>query len=112
VNCCSVLLLQPAQQRVLMARGAVAADVAAGGGNAAGSLQAVARGLAGLSSGGGSSVAGVLSGAQQQLWLADRAALQQAGVAGCSAVPSGAQSALLQAVPGGYALLVLGERPR
>jgi hypothetical protein len=45
-------------------------------------------------------------------WLPDRSALQQAGVAAWPAVPSGVQSALVQAVPGGALLVVLAERPR
>jgi hypothetical protein len=50
---------------------------------------------------------------QQQVWLPDRSALQQAGVSSWGFVPEGVQSALLQAVPGGkQLLLVLAERPR
>jgi hypothetical protein len=55
----------------------------------------------------------VLPAGQQQLWLPDRSALQQAGVGSWGFVPEGVQSALLQALPGGkQLLLVLAERPR
>lgn len=60
-----------------------------------------------------SSSSSVLPAGQQQLWLPDRSALQQAGVSSWGFVPEGVQSALLQAVPGGkQLLLVLAERPR
>jgi hypothetical protein len=60
-----------------------------------------------------SSSSNVLPAGQQQLWLPDRSALQQAGVSGWGFVPEGVQSALLQALPGGkQLLLVLAERPR
>jgi hypothetical protein len=65
-----------------------------------------------LSQGLSSSLSAVLSPAQQQVWLPDRAALQQAGLVSCASIPAGIQSALLQAVPGGGVLLVLAERPR
>lgn len=58
----------------------------------------------------GSSMPAPPPGGQQ--WLPDRSAMRAAGLAGCSFVPEGAQSALLQGVPGGGTLLVLGERPK
>ncbi|WIA36779.1 hypothetical protein OEZ86_008037 [Tetradesmus obliquus] len=105
VNCCSVLLLQPEASSALMARGAVAQAVAVQG-NTAASLAKISQAIS-------SSSSSVLPAGQQQLWLPDRSALQQAGVSSWGFVPEGVQSALLQAVPGGkQLLLVLAERPR
>lgn len=49
---------------------------------------------------------------QQQRWLPDKSAMQQAGLSSCSCVPEGVQSALVQPLPDGAVLLVLAERPR
>jgi hypothetical protein len=69
--------------------------------------------LAALQALSSSSSSNMLPAGQQQLWLPDKSALQQAGVSGWSFVPEGVQSALLQALPGGkQLLLVLAERPR
>ena len=56
--------------------------------------------------------AAVLSGAAQQLWLPDRGAMAAAGADRWATVPAGAQSLLLQALPGGGALAVLCDRAR
>lgn len=105
VNCCSVLLLQPDANSALMARGAVAQSVAVQG-NAAASLNNISQTFSSGSS-------SAMPAGQQQVWLPDRSALQQAGVSSWGFVPEGVQSALLQAVPGGkQLLLVLAERPR
>jgi hypothetical protein len=57
-------------------------------------------------------LATVLDGRTQQLYLNDRPALTQAGLAGCSCIPVGCQNAVVQHIPGvqGAALLVLSER--
>ena len=49
---------------------------------------------------------------QQQRWLPDKSAMQQAGLSSCSWVPEGVQSALVQPLLDGAVLLVLAERPR
>ncbi|KAF8065478.1 CCB2 [Scenedesmus sp. PABB004] len=105
VNACSVVLLQPERGAALLARGALAAAAVAGGDAAV----ALAHVGADARDGG---AGGLLQGGQQQRWLPDRGAMRAAGVAGWACVPEGAQSALVQAVPGGALLLVLGERPR
>lgn len=57
-------------------------------------------------------VAAVVAGERPQLWLPDPAAMARAGAGPLAFVPRGAQSLLLQAVPGGGVLCVLCDRPR
>lgn len=59
-----------------------------------------------------SSASSCLKPGQQQMWLADRSAVQQSGLSSSGCVPEGVESALVQSVPGGALLLVLAERPR
>eukprot|EP00879_Flechtneria_rotunda_P006168 GHRR01006485.1.p1 GENE.GHRR01006485.1~~GHRR01006485.1.p1 ORF type:complete len:331 (+),score=129.47 GHRR01006485.1:317-1309(+) len=106
VNCCSVLLLDHAASNVLLARGAVARDVTVAGDQAA-SLTRVAQAYSSSST----AAAGLLPAAKQQ-WLPEKAAVKQSGLGSIPFVPEGVQSALVQPLPGGLALLVLAERPR
>ncbi|GBF93312.1 hypothetical protein Rsub_06044 [Raphidocelis subcapitata] len=126
-NACGVALLRGADcGRAVVARGAVGSGVAGsggGGGGGAGAsggggagdgaevLQAVAKDVArGVAA--SPEVAAVARGAAPSLWLPDRAAMARAGADGWACVPRGAQSLLLQAVPGGGLLILMAERPR
>lgn len=57
----------------------------------------------------------VSEGRSSQLWLEDKGALSQGGLAACSALPAGAECAVVQhvAVKGKPAMLIVfSERPR
>eukprot|EP00775_Hariotina_reticulata_P009832 gene9832-9991_t len=106
VNCCTVLLFRPLTDEALLARGSIAKSMASATGAAA-SLKSISQALGSSS---GTWVAAEQQ--QQQRWLPDRSAMQQAGLSSCSCVPEGVQSALVQPVGDGAVLLVLAERPR
>lgn len=57
-------------------------------------------------------MAAVASGAAPSLWLPDRAAMARVGADGWAFVPRGAQSLLLQSIPGGGLLVLMADRPR
>lgn len=61
-----------------------------------------------------SEVPSVASGQASQLYLPDRGAMGRAGLASCSSVPQGAESALVQHIPGkpGSVMLLFSERAR
>lgn len=107
-NCCSVLIAGKGSQ-LLLARGVVSSSVDTKDAKAA--LAQASQDLA-SSSGRAAPLASVLSGATQQLYLNDRPALQQSGLASCACIPVGAQNAVVQHIPGvpGAALVVLSER--